>query len=133
MDKKNRIKIPFKEIIIGILDFSLLKISIAVFFLLIFIYWYADSKDLWPTGPWGEYEGNHGPWRGRWLWFLQAYESPLYILNRTLWRVFELQFIALLLAGGGLLLRRALKRAFLLGLHLVNLYILFYSYYWLID
>ena len=133
MDKKDRIKILSRNIIIDILDFSLLKISLAVLFLLIFMYWYADSKDLWPTGPWGDYEGNHGPWRGHWLWFLQVYDAPLYILYRTLWWIFELQFITLLLAGGSLLLRRELKRVFLLGLHLVYLCILFYSYYWLID
>ena len=129
----NRIKTPFREIVVDILDFSLLKISVVVLFLLISMYWYADSNELWPAGPWGVYEGNHGPWRGRLLEFLGAYDSPLYIINKTLWWIFELEFIAILLAGGSLLFRRELKRALLLGLHMVYWSVLFYYYYWLID
>jgi hypothetical protein len=129
---KDRIKIPLREIVVNILDFSLLKISIAVLFLLIFMFLYAAPNDLWPTGPWGVYEGNHGPWRGHWFRFLR-YKPPIYIVNKTLWWIFELQFIAIPLSAGGLLLNWKLKRVILLVLQSFFFGVLMNNFYWLID
>ena len=133
MNSKNKWLGLVREFILKAHDIALLTTSLAVLILFFFMCWFADLKDLWPPVPWGEYAGNHGPWRGHWLEFLGAYDAPLYIINKTLWRIFELQLIAILLAGGTLLFRRELKQAFLLGLHLVYLCVLFYYYYWLID
>jgi hypothetical protein len=73
-----------RKIVLEILDITLLKLSLVVLALFFFMCWFADSKNLWPPGPWGVYEGNHGPSRGHWLRFLQAYDAPLYIINETL-------------------------------------------------
>lgn len=130
--KNNNIGIC-QKVILDILDFGSLKIYLAVLFLLFFMFWYADSNGLWPTGPWGVYEGNHGPWRGFLLGFLQLNNEPVYILRRTLTWIFELQLIALILAAASLLFRRTLNRIILLGLNSLYFNVLMYIYYWLID
>lgn len=114
-------------------DIALLTTSLAVLILLVFMCWYADSKDLWPTGPWGAYEGNHGPWRVRWLRVLQAYGGPLYIVNRTLWRIFELQFITTTISMVGLLFKPELNRVLLFIINFLFFLVLMENYYWLID
>jgi hypothetical protein len=122
-----------RKFILGAHDIALLATSLAVLILLISLCWYADSNDLWPAGPWGEYEGNHGPWRARWLCNLQAYDAPLCIVNRTLWGIFELQLVAITLSAGGLLFSRKLNRVILLVLQFLYCSVLVYNYYWLID
>ena len=122
-----------KKIFVLAFNVVILIVSILVLILFLFMVWYAASHRLWPSGPWGMNEGNHGPWRGFFLSFFHAHHAPLYIVEQTLMRIFALQFILILLVGASLFLEYRSKRLYLLFLNMIYFCVLMGEYFWLID
>ena len=121
-----------KDVLNGI-DFSLSIISLIVLGLFIFMVWYAHLTNLWPSGPWGSADGNHGPWHGFLLGFLGAYKAPKCVLEKTLLWIFSLQIIVIILTCLSLFLGRRRARSSLLMLNTFYFFVLIGKYGWLID
>ncbi len=130
--KTYKMKKRMATIVLQALDYALLGLSITVCVLLIFMWTYAYMHQLIPKGVWGTYEGNHGPWRGFLLSFVNPYH-PIYMLRRTLMRIFQLQLVSIFLSAGYLLFKRQTSRMLLLILNIIYFFALGYTYYWLID
>jgi hypothetical protein len=130
--KQQRLAQRIFDVILTILDFILFGLSITICTLLIFIWAYAYLYNLIPEGPWGVYDGNHGPWRGFLLDFINP-QHPLNILRQTLTWIFFLQFFSLFLSAGCLVLECKRNRGILLLLNGMYFFALVNTYYWLID
>ena len=74
-----------------------------------------------PLGKWGEYEGNHGPWR------------HIYGLRSTWYRVLAAQSLALFVALISLTLRPGRRAAIIAGLALGAAILFIATHYWLVD
>ena len=98
-----------------------------VFALLAFIWMLAAVSGQIPSGPWGEYAGNHGPWHGR------LGPAPTYVLGHLLLIVLLSPLIA---AAYGLLsfvLRPSVRAAVLVPAATATFFALFLTHAWLID
>jgi hypothetical protein len=113
---------------------TLAMLMTAVFILHVFMWCFAYYHNDMPTGVWGIYEGNHGPWRGTSLKLLYGYTHPLVVLRSTLSVILGLQFFAAAFSVGYLLLRNYRYRVLLLlPLNTLYFFVLIYQYVWLID
>lgn len=121
-----------KDVLTGI-DFLLGVTSFCVLVIFIFMVWYAHLTNLWPAGPWGLADGNHGPWHGFLLGFFGAVKAPAYILEKALLWIFSLQIIAILLTCLSLNFERQRTRSSLLILNTSYFFVLIGKYGWLID
>jgi len=122
-----------RKLILDVHGLTLLALALIVLSLLLFMFYYAESNNLWPDGPWGINEGNHGPWRRILLNFLGVHDSPFYILGKTLNLIFQLQFVSVILAAGNLVIKRKFGWIMIFVLEAMFFYVLMAQYHWLID
>lgn len=97
---------------IALLSFGALALSIA---------WLAALRDGEIPRQWGEYQGNHGPWR---------YYHPG---KELVWAAIEAPFCALIVATVALLARPSTKGAVLMGICLLSLLLVTSTHFWLVD
>lgn len=90
-----------------------------------------DARDLGllPEGPWGVWEGNHGPWHRIFL----LPEHPLTELSRRLDTAFILLVLSVVTSFSSLLLRFNRNKIYLFSCCLFALYLAIDQLYWLID
>jgi hypothetical protein len=122
-----------RKLFLDVHGLTLLALALIVLSLLLFMFYCAESNNLWPNGPWGINEGNHGPWRRILLNFLGIHDSPFYILRKTLNLIFQLQFFSVFLAAGNLVIKRKFGWILVFVFEAAFLYVLLAQYYWLID
>jgi len=89
--------------------------------LLVTIWTLGIKGDFIPSGPWGVFEGNHGPWRG------------IYDLRKLLYYTMHLPAASFILGFLSLILRATKLAGIALLSSILTLFGLIASHYWLID
>ncbi|MCX5698056.1 MAG: hypothetical protein NTU54_08860 [Candidatus Omnitrophica bacterium] len=74
-----------------------------------------------PHTSWGQYEGNHGPWRHN------------YDLRGVWWQILNLQLCALILGLVSFVFKPNRRVAIIAGLAFVSGCLFFATHYWLVD
>jgi len=93
----------------------------AVLHLLAAIWCLAIKGDYVPSGPWGIYEGNHGPWR------------HLYDIRRLLHLSFIALDLSILVGGVTFIFTKKFSAVIIVAAAVCTYVALLYSHYWLID
>ena len=85
------------------------------------ITWVQASRDGEIPKQWGQYEGNHGPWRH-------------YYPGRSLvWRAMTIPFWAFCVAAVAFLARPSTRVGVLVGICLLSLFLVTSTHFWLVD
>jgi hypothetical protein len=102
----------------GIIAVSLLVFSVLLFiWIWVCAYMHGDI----PETNWGQYEGNHGPWRHR------------YDLRGVWWQILNLQFCAFVLGLVSMVLKPNKKAAVITALAFILGFLFMITHYWLVD
>ena len=102
----------------GIIAVSLLALSVLLF---IWMWARAYMYGAIPLMSWGQYEGNHGPWRHR------------YDLRGAWWQILNLQFFSFVLGLVSIVFKPNRRGAIITALAFVSGFLFFITHYWLVD